>query len=225
MLRYSRGVVPAAPSGERMPGLLSKLLPREHAFFELFIAQAENVHQGAAAMVELLENYKDVAVKVEKIKRHEHIGDEITHDLMTRLNQTFVTPFDREDIHQLSSKVDDILDLTDAVAARLVIYNVTHIRAGMADLAKILLLATDEVRKAVAILERPSGMLDHCIEINRLENEGDRLSRTMTAQLFDEEKDPVELIKWKELIEVLETAIDKCEDVANVLESVNLKNA
>lgn len=208
-----------------MPGLLNKLLPREHAFFELFTQQAENVHQGATALVELLENYQNVPVQVEKIKRIEHTGDELTHDLLTRLNQTFITPFDREDIHQLSSKVDDVLDLTDAVASRLVTYNVSSVRPGFADLAKILLQSTDEVRKAVAILEKQDGLLEHCIEINRLENEGDRLSRTMIGQLFDEEKDPVELIKWKELVEVLETAIDKCEDVANVLESVSLKNA
>ncbi len=208
-----------------MPGLLSKLMPREHAFFELFIAQAENVHQGAAALVELLEHYENVTVQVEKIKRIEHTGDELTHDLLTRLNQTFITPFDREDIHNLSSKVDDVLDLTDAVAARLVTYNVNSIRPGFVDLARILLQSTDEVRKAVAKLERHDGMLDHCIEINRLENEGDRLSRVMIAQLFIEEKDPVELIKWKELVEVLETAIDKCEDVANVIEGVGLKNA
>lgn len=208
-----------------MPGLLNKLLPREHAFFELFTAQAENVHQGAAALVELLENYENVAVQVEKIKRIEHTGDELTHNLLTRLNQTFVTPFDREDIHNLSSKVDDVLDLTDAVASRLVTYNVHSVRPGFADLARILLQSTDEVRKAMAILEKQNGLMDHCIEINRLENEGDRLSRTMIGQLFDEEKDPVELMKWKELVEVLETAIDKCEDVANVLEGVSLKNA
>jgi predicted phosphate transport protein (TIGR00153 family) len=208
-----------------MPGLLNRLLPREHAFFELFTAQAENVHQGAAALVALLENYKDVPVQVERIKTIEHTGDELTHDLLTRLNQTFITPFDREDIHNLSSKVDDVLDLTDAVASRLVTYNVHSVRPGFADLAKILLQSCDEVRQAVSRLELQDGMLEHCIEINRLENEGDRLSRTMIGQLFDEEKDPVELIKWKELVEVLETAIDKCEDVANVLEGVSLKNA
>jgi len=208
-----------------MAGVLSKLLPRERVFFDLFTQQADNVHQGAGALVELLEKYENVEVQAEKIKRHEHTGDELTHNLLTRLNQTFVTPFDREDIHNLSSKVDDVLDLIDAVAARLVIYNVQRIRPGFADLAKILQQCTAEVRQAVSMLERQKGMLDHCIEINRLENEGDRLSRTMTAKLFDEEKDPVELIKWKELIEVLETAIDKCEDVANVLEAVNLKSA
>lgn len=205
--------------------MLNKLLPRENAFFELFTAQAENVHKGATALVHLLENYQNVAVQVDKIKTIEHTGDELTHDLLTRLNQTFITPFDREDIHNLSSKVDDVLDLTDAVASRLVIYNVHKVRPGFADLARILLLSTDEVRKAMGNLEQQNGLMDHCIEINRLENEGDRLSRTMIAQLFDEEKDPVELIKWKELVEVLEIAIDKCEDVANVLEAVSLKNA
>lgn len=208
-----------------MPGLLSKLLPNEHRFFELFTAQAENVYQGAKALVALLESYENVTVQADGIKRIEHTGDELTHDLYTRLNQTFVTPLDREDIHELSGTVDDVLDLTDAVASRLVIYRVAAMRPGFVDLARILLQACDQMRRAVAMLDRQDGMMSYCIEINRLENEGDRLSRTMTAQLFAEEKDPVEIIKWKELIEVLENAIDKCEDVANVLETISLKNA
>ncbi len=105
-----------------MPGLLSRILPRERSFFDLFVELAENIHAGAHALVELLENYTDVASRVEKIKDIEHRGDNITHALITRLNQTFITPFDREDIHELSSKIDDVLDLTDAVAGRLVIY-------------------------------------------------------------------------------------------------------
>jgi hypothetical protein len=159
------------------------------------------------------------------MKRFEHKGDELTHELMTKLNQTFITPIDREDIHELCSKVDDVLDLADAVAARLVTYGVTKVRPGVADLAEVLAQATAVVLQAVRVLEQHDGVLPHCIEINRLENEGDRLSRILIAQLFKDEKDPVEIIKWKEIIEVLETAIDKCEDVANVLETICLKNA
>ena len=207
-----------------MPGLLSRLLPRELSFFDKFTELAFNVDAGAKALVEMLDNYKDAPIQAENIKTLEHKGDNITHDLMIHLNQTFITPFDREDIHALASKVDDVLDLTDAVAGRLIIYRVERIRPGVVDLARILALATGEMVAAMRVLENHNDILKHCIEINRLENEGDRLCRTLIAGLFEDEKDPVELIKWKEIIEVLETAIDKCEDVANVLESVVLKS-
>jgi hypothetical protein len=204
--------------------MLSRLLPREQTFFVLFSDLAANIHAGATAMVALLENYVNVPVQVEVIKGLEHKGDTITHSLMKRLNQTFVTPFDREDIHELSSKIDDVLDLTDAVASRLVTYRVERIRPGVVDLARILMQSTEQIVAAIEALEKPDHILDYCIEINRLENEGDRLSRALIAQLFEEEKDPVQIIKWKEIIETLEIAIDKCEDVANVIETVTLKN-
>jgi predicted phosphate transport protein (TIGR00153 family) len=200
-------------------------MPREQSFFDKFSELAVNIDAGAKALVEMLENYRDPAIQAENIKTIEHRGDNITHGIMTHLNQTFITPFDREDIHALCSKIDDVLDLTDAVAGRLVIYRVERIRTGVVDLARILALSTAEVVAAVRALEKPNNILKHCIEINRLENDGDRLCRTLIAKLFEEEKDPVEIIKWKEIIEVIETAIDKCEDVANVIESVVLKNA
>jgi uncharacterized protein len=208
-----------------MPGLLNRILPREQSFFDMFIQLAENIHAGAQALLDMLTNYTDVPAQAERIKDFEHTGDDVTHALLTRLNQTFITPFDREDIHELSSKIDDVLDLIDAAASRLVIYRVDRIRPGVADLAKILRQATGQVLAAVRVLGKHDHILDHCIEINRLENESDRLCRTLIAQLFDEEKDPVQIIKWKEIIEVIETAVDKCEDVANVLEAVTLKSA
>ncbi|MCL5289139.1 MAG: DUF47 family protein [Acidobacteria bacterium] len=207
-----------------MPGMLSKILPREESFFQMFNELAENIDAGAKAMVELLEDFTNVNVQVEIIKSLEHKGDSLTHAMMKRLDQTFITPIDREDIHELSSKIDDVLDLTDAAASRLVTYRVERIRPGVADLAKVLQQATAEIVAAVKVLEKQKFILDHCIEVHRLENEGDRLSRALIAQLFDEEKDPVQIIKWKEIIEVLETAIDKCEDVANVMESVVIKS-
>jgi hypothetical protein len=208
-----------------MASLLNRILPKEESFFAMFVDLAENVHQGAETLRDLLKNYTDIPVVVDRMKRFEHKGDELTHELMTKLNQTFITPIDREDIHELCSKVDDVLDLADAVAARLVTYGVTKVRPGVADLAEVLAQATAVVLQAVRVLEQHDGVLPHCIEINRLENEGDRLSRILIAQLFKDERDPVEIIKWKEIIEVLETAIDKCEDVANVLETICLKNA
>jgi predicted phosphate transport protein (TIGR00153 family) len=208
-----------------MPGLLSRVLPREESFFKMFVQQAENVHAGTKALVAMLANFSDPQEQSRGIKALEHQGDTITHDLNTRLNKTFITPFDREDIHELSSKIDDVLDLADAAAGRLVIYRVKAIRPGVLELAQILEQAAAQVVEAVRVLEKQDHILTRCIEINRLENEGDRISRTLIAQLFEQEKDPVEIIKWKEIIEAIETAIDKCEDVANVIETVILKSA
>ena len=208
-----------------MPGLLQRLLPREEGFFDLFGKQAENIHVGAEALVKMLSHYTGVPEQVQSIKAIEHEGDEIAHNLLTKLNQTFITPFDREDIHELCNRLDDVIDLIDAAASRFVLYRVDSIREGTIDLVKVLVSATVEVTAAVKSLDSPEKALKHCIEINRYENESDRLCRTLIAQLFDEEKDSVQIIKWKEIFEVIETADDKCEDVANDIEGVIIKSA
>ncbi|MFQ5778099.1 MAG: DUF47 domain-containing protein [Terriglobia bacterium] len=205
--------------------LLARLMPRERGFFTLFTQVTGNIQEGARALAELFNDFQQVPAKVKKIKDIEHRGDEMTHEIFTKLNQTFVTPFDREDIHALTSKLDDVLDLIDAVAARLVIYQVNRVRPGAAEMADILVRSTTEIHAAVSRLEKQDGILDHCIQINSLEEEGDAAVRAAIAALFREEQDPVEIIKWKEILEVLETATDKCEDVANVLETVVLKSA
>ncbi|MBI3404290.1 MAG: DUF47 domain-containing protein [Acidobacteria bacterium] len=204
---------------------MHRLMPHEASFFELFSDLAGTVHEGSKALVDLVANFTDVRAKASKIKELEHRGDNITHEVMRRLNQTFITPFDREDIHELASTIDDVLDLTDAAAGRLVTYNVARIRPGVLELAELLERTAGQVVAAVGQLEKHDEIMHCCIEINQLENEGDRVSRQLIAGLFVDEKDPVEIIKWKEIIEVMETAIDKCEDVANVIESVVLKNA
>ena len=191
----------------------------------MFNHQAENVFEGAAALVEMLERYDDPESGAEKIKEYEHIGDTITHGIMTRLNQSFITPFDREDIHELASQIDDVIDLVDAVASRLVTYRVKEIRPGVLDLAVTVRDAAAQIVLAVNVLEKEDHILDKCIEIHRLENQADAQCRDLIAKLFDEEKDPVQIIKWKEIIETLEFATDKCEDVANVIETVTIKNA
>ncbi|HEY4838600.1 MAG TPA: DUF47 family protein [Candidatus Acidoferrales bacterium] len=208
-----------------MTSFLRRLMPREDNFFEMFIALADNCHQGAQVLVEMFQKDDGAEKYAERIKDIEHAGDNLTHTLLTRLNQTFVTPFDREDIQALSSRIDDVLDLIDAAASRIVTYKIPHIRAGVADLAQILYETTRQVVVVVGALNKHDAVLEKCIEINRLENEADRLSRILIARLFDEEKDPVQIIKWKEIIEVIEAAVDKCEDVANVIETVTLKNA
>jgi len=208
-----------------MPGLLQRFLPREEDFFALFARQADNITVGAKALLEMLTHYTGVPEQVQIVKAIEHEGDEITHAILTKLNQTFITPFDREDIHELCSQLDDVIDLIDAAASRFVLYRVDVVRPGTVELVKVLLSATIEVVAAVRALETPEKALKHCVEINRYENESDRLCRTLIAQLFDEEKDSVQIIKWKEIFEVIETAVDKCEDVANVIEGVILKSA
>lgn len=208
-----------------MPGLLQKILPREQSFFRMFVEQAENVQAGAQALVDMLGNYADPVAGAERVKAFEHAGDLITHNIVKKLNQTFITPFDREDIHELASRIDDVIDLADAVATRLITYRVKEILPGVLDLAKTVRDSTAQIVAAVRVLEEEDHILDYCIEINRLENVADHQSRELIAQLFEHEKDPVQIIKWKEIVETLEFAADKCEDVANVIETVTLKNA
>jgi len=208
-----------------MPHFLRRIMPHTENFHEMFVALAENIREGSNVLVELLQMDDGAEKYAERIKDLEHVGDNMTHTLMTRLNQTFITPFDREDIHLLASRIDDVLDLIDAAASRMVTYRIERVRPGVADLARVLQEATGQVAAAVRALGKQDHILIHCIDINRLENESDRLSRTLIVQLFDEEKDPLQIIKWKEIIEVIETAVDKCEDVANVLEAIALKNA
>ena len=208
-----------------MPGFLQRFMPHDGDFFALFQKQAENIVAGAQAFVSMLEHYTGVPEQVQIIKAIEHNGDEITHQIFRKLNQTFVTPFDREDIHELCSTMDDVIDLIDAASSRFVLYRVTEVRPGTIELCKVLAAATTEVKAAIHAMESPDKALHRVIEINRLENESDRICRTLIAQLFEEEKNPVEIIKWKEIFEVIETAVDKCEDVSNVIESVILKNA
>ena len=176
------------------------------------------------ALVDLFEHYQDIEKKIENIRRMERVGDELTHTVLTRLNQTFITPLDREDIHQLASKLDDVLDFIYASSTRIAMYRITAPPSAAGEMAKIILMQSQELQKAVALLQKNGDILAHCVEINRLENEGDTVSQQAIAKLFEQEKDPINLIKIKELLEFLERATDKAEDVANVLETVVLKN-
>jgi len=208
-----------------MPGFLQRFLPRDGDFFVLFRRQAENIVSGATVFAGMLEHYTAVPEQVQKVKAIEHQGDEITHQIFRKLNQTFITPFDREDMHELCGTMDDVIDLIDAAASRFVLYRVDRVRPGTIELAKVIAAATAEISASIHSMENHDKALQHVIEINRLENESDRVCRTLIAQLFEEEKDPVQIIKWKEIFEVMETSVDKCEDVSNVIESVILKNA
>ncbi len=202
-----------------------RLIPKETKFFEMFAEMSGNLIEGARLMEQILADFKDVEARVQKLKDIEHRGDDMTHQILVKLNQTFITPFDREDIHRLASSMDDVLDFVNAAAESLVIYKISGAPPEAAALAGVVVRQCEQIAKAVAMLEKHDHLLDYCVEINRLENEGDRIARISIAQLFEVERDPITLIKMKELYELLETATDKAEDVANVLESVVLKSA
>jgi predicted phosphate transport protein (TIGR00153 family) len=204
---------------------MTPFIPKDTSFFEMFTEMTDNLIAGARAMVDLFTDYRDIDAKIAEIRRIERLGDEMTHNVMTKLNQTFITPFDREDIHQLASSLDDVLDFLNASGARILMYRITNPPPAALDLARIILLQSQELGRALSLLRKNKDILTHCVEINRLENEADLVSRAAIAQLFDQEKDPINLIKTKELLEFLEMATDKAEDVANVLETVVLKNA
>jgi predicted phosphate transport protein (TIGR00153 family) len=201
-----------------------RLIPKDNSFFTMFSAMSDNLIAGARALVDLFANYRDVEKQIEQIYRIEREGDELTHAILTKLNQTFITPFDREDIHQLASKLDDVLDFINAAGARIVMYRITTPPAAAGQMSAIILKQCQELQKAVSLMQKNGNILAHCVEINRLENEADLVSQQAIAQLFEREKDPINLIKIKELLEFLERATDKAEDVANVLETVVLKN-
>ena len=205
-----------------------RLIPREEKFFEMFVQQAENVLDGARQLKALLEDYTDLDQKRLLIEKTENNGDEIAHSILEKLNTTFITPMDREDIHALTCALDDILDLIHATAMKLHLYRVDAVTPDASKLANIILRATEETLALIRDLDKmkkPKHMKERWIEVNRLENEGDVVSRAAIAGLFENETNPIEVIKWKELYEHLETATDKCEDAVNIVEAVCLKNA
>lgn len=204
-----------------------RLIPRDTKFFDMFLEIATNVVAGAQALNDLLHayDYERMPAAVQKIKEIESHGDEMTHRILIKLNQTFITPFDREDIHLLASSLDDVLDFVYSASDRLYTYKIKEPSASAKVLAAIILKQAQELKKAVGLLSKDGHLLEHCVEVNRLENEADQVSREAIGRLFDGGYDPITLIKLKELLEILEEASDKAEDVANVLETVILKSA
>ncbi|MCI0349461.1 MAG: DUF47 family protein [Acidobacteriales bacterium] len=202
-----------------------RLIPRDVKFFVMFAEMSGNLTRGARLLTDILADFKNVEARVHELHDIEHTGDDMTHAVLTKLNQTFITPFDREDIHRLATSLDDVLDFIYAAGERLTMYKITSAPPAAHQLAKIIVQQTEEIAKGVAHLEKQNNVLKYCVEINRLENEADRVARDAIARLFEVEKDPIALIKLKELYEVLETATDKAEDAANVLETVVLKSA
>jgi len=203
-----------------------RIIPRDQAFFTMFEKAAQNALEGAEVLKELLDTFEDVKEKARQIEEIEHKGDIITHEIIKRLNTTFITPIDREDILALNSSIDDVIDLIHAAATRILLYKITEPTPQAKELGFLILKSTRELHRGVTRLStKMDEVFEHCVEVNSLENEADRVCRDAIAQLFDQEKDPIYILKWKEIYETLETATDRCEDAANVLEGVALKNA
>jgi predicted phosphate transport protein (TIGR00153 family) len=205
-----------------------KLFPREENFLPQFTRAAEVILEAAHALDDLAGDYTDVELKVARIKHLEHEGDQVAHQTFGLLSRTWITPIDREDIHALVKALDDVLDFLDAAASRFVLYKIPAPRPGVKQATELLVQSAEAIRRAMGYLgdlKNSPQILELCVEINRLENEADTLNRISIGRLFDSEKDPIALLKWKEIYEVLEEATDRCEDVANVLEQIVLKSS
>ena len=201
-----------------------RLIPREESFYVDFVAMADQLRNGARLLEAMLASDPPHADKAHEIKEVEHKCDFLTHEVLQRLNRTFVTPIDREDIHALARSLDDVMDAIDASAALIRLYRLDSVRYGARELAHIISVSTHQLRLALDALENHSGIITHAVEINRLENEADRTHQQAVSRLFDDERDPLLVMKWKETLDFLEDATDRCEDVANVLEGVVVKH-
>ena len=202
-----------------------RLIPREEKFFDDFKAMADQLRAGARLLEDMFSADPPLDDKVHEIKEAEHKCDFLTHEIIQRLNKTFVTPIDRDDIHELARTLDDVMDAIDDAASLIPLYRIDKIRPGARELTRVISAQTDELRKAVEALEGAHGrILEHAVEINRLENEADRHHQRAIGQLFDEERDAITVMKWKEILDLLEDATDACEDVANLLENIVVKH-
>ncbi|MBI4520040.1 MAG: DUF47 family protein [Gemmatimonadetes bacterium] len=203
-----------------------RLLPREEEFFNLFVEVATRTEQAANLLYQLFTDRPERrSYCVDAIKRLENEADEITHEVVNRLDRTFITPIDREDIHLLASDLDDVIDRIDGTARRAQIFRLGQAPEGIPELCDIIRQITAEIARAVIKLRGKDDVMKHCVEAKRLEEEGDAIYHAMLGRLFDTEKDPIAIVKWKEIYDNLEITIDEAEDVANALESIVLKHA
>ena len=202
-----------------------RLIPREERFFDLFVEDAANVLGGARQLEAMLRNFDEPDARAKEIRETEHRGDEISHDIGHRLEATFVTPFDREEIYALISGLDDVLDLIEETADTFVLYRIDAPTASAVELAAIVVKQAEILHDALSHLKGFRGLDRYWIEVHRLENEGDRIVRAAIAALFEGERNPVEIIKWKDVYGLLESTIDMAEDVANIIERITIKHA
>jgi predicted phosphate transport protein (TIGR00153 family) len=202
-----------------------RIIPRNEDFYDLFESASANLTEAARLLLKLLTDFSDPEASHAEILQREHDGDEMTHQIMRALNTTFVTPFDREDIHRLASEIDDIVDGIEAVSDLLVLHRIEEPLPEMRQQADVLARAADQCYQAMTGLRGFQGLDQYWVEINRLENEGDRVYRKTVARLFSGDYKAMDVLKWKDLVDQLEASIDGCEDVANTLESIVLKHA
>jgi predicted phosphate transport protein (TIGR00153 family) len=202
-----------------------RLIPREEKFFDDFVALSTQIQRGAGLLEDMLRPDRPLWDKADEIKEVEHKCDFITHEIIQRLHRTFVTPLDREDIHAMARSLDDVMDAVDASAAIVRLYQIERVRPDARELARIISQSAEQIVRATKALGGKGGVTESAVEINRLENEADRAHQNAVRRLFEEEKDPVVIMKWKEILDFLEDATDRCEDVANVLEGVVVKHA
>ena len=208
--------------------LLSSLMPREDRFFGLLKSSANNLYEVSKLLVDLMENYRNVPEKVAEIKHLEEVGDHIIHEIMRNLHRTFVTPLDREDIALLGERLDDVVDSIEEAARLMLEYRIPQPTPAARKLAKIILQASEVLQQAMNKLHfrgsKLKSILPDAVEVNRLENEADQVTSQAMAQLFNDNIPPIEVMKWRDIYGLLEEATDQCEDAANVLEGVVLKN-
>ncbi|MCC6484558.1 MAG: DUF47 domain-containing protein [Armatimonadetes bacterium] len=204
------------------------LMPRQEQFFELFDRAAANAVKAAQVLNEMVKDFNKAPEMSARAVEAEHEGDFILHDIFKRLNDSFITPLDREDIHALADGLDDITDFIESACDRLVLYAVTEPTSEAIEMADVILQATQEVQKAVSHLSElrdTRKVLDPCVRVNDFENEGDRINRKALKQIFSGAMEPLEAMKWREIYDHFEEAIDKCEHVAHILEGIVVKNA
>ncbi len=202
-----------------------RLIPREEKFFDEFEAMAAEIRKGAGLLDEMLAPERPVWEKAAAIKLVEHRCDEISHNVLQRLHQTFVTPIDREDIHALVRALDDVIDDIDASADMLRLYRIEHVRSAARELARMITAATEHVHRGLLALEQKKGVTEAVQAIVRVESQADAIYQTAVGDLFDTEKDAVAILKWKEILDMLEGATDRCKDVATVLEGIFVKHS
>jgi predicted phosphate transport protein (TIGR00153 family) len=202
-----------------------RLVPRDESFFELFVQQARNIETAAQVLLDLIADVHEAPAKAKELRDLEHAGDEITHEVMRRLNTVFVTPLDHEDIHKLTATLDDVLDHIEAAGDLFVLHKIETPLPEMKAQADVLFEASRSMREALEVLPRYSKLAPYWIDINRLENEGDRLYRQAVADLFDGDRRALDVLKWKDIIDEVEAAIDQIEDVADALEAIALKHS
>jgi uncharacterized protein len=202
-----------------------RLIPREERFYDLFVSDAANMIKAARLLEAMLRDYDQLDQRAKEIRDVEHAGDEITHDIGHRLESTFITPFDREDIIALISGLDDVVDLIEEVADTFVLYRIKAPTDPAIRQAATIVAQCEQLHEALVALRTFNGIERHWIEVHRLENEGDQIARAAIADLFAKDPDPIDVIKWKDVYGLLEATVDKCEDVANVIERIVLKQA